>query len=226
MKRIIEIIKEDYETIPFHNFRIILKKDMNIKLGGTCSDRTLYLRQKLDSSGIKTNLHSAKINGKDIHRLLKINREPYFLDVGLGWPLMQPISLTQNMNFNFFGLYFKTKIIKNQISVYKLNKGIYNLNYTSQIDDINSEIVEKQINDRFNNIEDYPFKDSIRFSKVVDNEFYFLKGNILGYSNNNKFQYKTINTKEEFISLFENIFKFNIDLAIEVAKKTNMYEFL
>ena len=123
MRKILAILKEDFETVPFHNFRIILKKEMDIKYGGTCSDKTLYLKQKLDSYGIKSNLHSAKIKGNDIHRLLKtiIEGKPYFLDVGLGWPLIQPISLSENESFSYFGLHFKTEIENNKINVCKQN---------------------------------------------------------------------------------------------------------
>lgn len=227
MKQILLILKEDFETVPFHNFRIILNKEMELKYGGTCSDKTLFLKQKLDLLGIKSNLHSAKINGNEIHRLLKINikNEPYFLDVGLGWPLMCPISLKEKMNFNFFGLYFKTEIKKNELTLYKQNKGNYTISYKTKTENQDQEKVKKQINDRFINTGLYPFKDSIRFSKIVNNEFYFLKGNVLGYSKKGKFQSKIINSSEEFISLFENVFKFNLDIAIEVAKKIEMYKF-
>jgi len=227
MNQIIQILKQDYETVPFHNFRIILKKDMELKYGGTCSDRTLYLKQKLDALGIETFLHSARIKGKEIHRMLKIeiNNEFYFLDVGLGWSLMLPISLKQNMKYNFFGLHFKTEINKNEITLYKKNKNNYTVSYNTTVETQNQEKIEQQINNRFENIEFYPFKDSIRFSKVIDNEFYFLKGNVLGYSENNEFKSKIIEKKDEFISLFKNKFKFNPDLAIEVAKKTKMFKF-
>jgi len=227
MNQIIQILKQDYETVPFHNFRIILKKEMELKHGGTCSDRTLYLKQKLEALGIETFLHSAKIKGKEIHRMLKIeiNNEFYFLDVGLGWSLMLPISLKQNMKYNFFGLHFKTEINKNEITLYKKNKNNYTVSYNTTVETQNQEKIEQQINNRFENIEFYPFKDSIRFSKVIDNEFYFLKGNVLGYSENNEFKSKIIEKKDEFVSLFKNKFKFNPDLAIEVAKKTKMFKF-
>ncbi len=225
--KILKILKHDFETVPFHNFRIILNKKMELKYGGTCSDKTLFLKQKLEVLGIKSNLHSAKIDGNEIHRLLKIeiNNEPYLLDVGLGWALMHPISLKENMNFNFFGLYFKTEIINNELFLYKQNKGSYNVNYNTLVKTQNQEIIKKQINNRFINTELYPFKNSIRFSKVVNNEFYFLKGNILRYSKNNKFHNKIISSKEEFISLFETTFKIKADLPIEVAKKIGMYKF-
>ncbi len=227
MKHILSILKEDFETIPFHNFRIILNRKMELKYGGTCSDKTLFLKQKLDLLGIKSNLHSAKINGNEIHRLLKIDikNESYFLDVGLGWPLMYPISLKENMSFNFFGLNFKTVIKKKELTLYKQNKGVYTISYKTKIENQNQERVKKQINDRFINTELYPFKDSIRFSKVVNNEFYFLKGSVLSYSKKGKFKSKIINSQKEFVSLFENIFKFNVDLAVEVAKKTDICKF-
>ena len=227
INQIIQILKKDFETVPFHNFRIVLKKEMELKYGGTCSDRTLYLKQKLDALGFETFLHSAKIKGKEIHRLLKIeiNNEPYFLDVGLGWPLMLPISLKQDIEYNFFGLHFKTRINKNEITLFKNGKNGYTVSYKTTTKTQDPAKIKQQINNRFENIEFYPFKNSIRFSKVINNEFYFLKGNILGYSEDNEFKSKVIESKEEFIYLFENKFKFNIDLAIDVAKKTKMFKF-
>ena len=95
MNEILNILRTDFETIPFHNFRLLLNVSLPLEYGGTCSDKTVYLKQQLDSLNIKTNLHSAIIKGKEMHRLLKINinDEDFLLDVGLGWPLIYPLSL-------------------------------------------------------------------------------------------------------------------------------------
>jgi len=224
---LIEIIKKDFETVPFHNFRLILNRDMNLELGGTCSDRTIYMKHKLDKFGIDSSLHSAKINGLDIHRMLKvkIENEPYILDIGLGWPLLHPISLINEMKFNFFGLYFETKIHNGKLSLYKKDNDKYKISYNTILADQNQRVILEQINSRFINTKIYPFNDSIRFSKVVNGEFYFLKGNVLCYSENNIFRRRLISTEADFISLFDDIFDFEVDIAIEVAKKTNMYKF-
>jgi arylamine N-acetyltransferase len=223
---ILNILKHDYETVPFHNFRILLNKDMELESGGTCSDRTLYLKQKLQLKGIKSKLHYATIKGKNIHRLLKIeiDKDPYFLDTGLGWPLIYPISLIRNEFFNFYGLTFKTIIENDKLFLFKSREGEYTISYETTVLDIEEKTIENQIKDRFFNTEQYPFTNSIRFSQIVNNEFYFLKGNILGYSEKSEFKYKTITSLEEFIELFDKIFEFDLDIAVEVAKKLKMFQ--
>jgi len=224
---LLKILKHDFETVPFHNFRLILNKEMELCYGGTCSDRTIYLKQKLDLLGIKSKLHSAQINGKDMHRLLKITIEgaPFLLDVGLGWPLIFPISLNNEEVFNIFGLTFKTTIKNEKLTLLKKNQNGFTISYETTIQDLDENIIENQINNRFINTEQYPFSNSIRFSKLVNNEFYFLKGNQFGYSKNGKFKNKIINNFAEYLDLFENIFAFNINIAVEVAKKLDIYKF-
>ena len=225
MNKLLKILKNDYETIPFHNFRLLLNEDMPLVYGGTCSDKTVYLKHKLDLINIESKLHSAFINGKEMHRLLKINinSEAFLLDVGLGWPLIYPLSLKNEININCFGLFFKTKIKENVFELYKFNNNNYTLSYSASIFDIDSGKIKSQINKRFVNTEQYPFSNSIRFSKIVNNEFYFLKDNILGYSYKNTFYNKKITNLKEYIFLFKSVFNFDVDIATKVANKLNMF---
>jgi arylamine N-acetyltransferase len=227
ISEIIKIIKQDYETVPYHNFWLVLETGLNpSSQGGICTDRNFYLFQKLKRRDFSVKLHSAQINGKNIHQLIKIDIEnkPFLIDVGLGWAIMQPIPLNYESEQNSFGVNFKTKIINNQLYLYKVSKEKESLNYITNITEYNQKRIITEINDSYNKEINYPFRKSIRFSKVVNNEFYFLKGNILFYSKNNMLSSKPINTMIEFENLFQNIFKFDLEIAMKVANKLKMFK--
>jgi len=227
ISEITKIIKQDYETVPYHNFWLVLETGLNpSNQGGICTDRNFYLFQKLEERGFSVKLHSAQINGQNIHQLIKIDieNEPFLIDVGLGWAIMQPIPLNYESEQNAFGLNFKTKIIDNQLYLYKVSKEKKALNYITNVTEYDQKRVITEINDSYNKTIDYPFRKSIRFSKVVNNEFYFLKGNILFYSKNNILYNKPINSISEFENLFHKIFKFDLEIAKNVANKLKMFK--
>ena len=221
-----EIIKQNYETVPYHNFWLVLETGLNpSNQGGICTDRNFYLFQELKEKGFNVKLQSAQINGENIHQLIKINikNEPFLIDVGLGWAIMQPIPLNYESEQSAFGLNFKMKIINNQLYLYKVSKEKESLNYITNITEYDQRKIMIEINNSYNKEINYPFRKSIRFSKVVNNEFYFLKGNILFYSKNNMLYSKPINSMTEFENLFQNTFKFDLEIAKNVANKLKMF---
>jgi len=226
MNKINEILLNDFKTIPFHNFWMILNERPILELGGTCSDKTIFLKEKLREKGFKTRLHSARINGKSIHRLLKINinKRDYLLDVGLGWPIIEPIPLFEETSFKFYGVEFKTKIKNEILTLIRVKKEDCVVNYRTSIKNISEIKINNEIKCRFENIKVYPFNQTIRFSKVVDNKFYFLKGCILKYSsNNNQLIEKKIKNIDDYKYLFTEIFNFDYKLALKVANKLSIF---
>jgi len=226
MNEINKILLDDYKLVPFHNFWLLLNKKPIQELGGTCSDKTLFLKKKLLIEGVNSNLHSAVINNKNIHRLLKIDidNKKYFLDVGLGWPIVKPVPIFKNIELNHYGVKFKTEIKNNVLTLSRVKEKINIITYTTTTNDMNQEKIINEINDRFTISNKYPFSNSIRFSKIIDNKFYFLKGNILKYTKKNKIVERKINNLKEYEYLFRELFKFDYDLALLAAKKTLMFE--
>ena len=227
ISEITKLIKENFETVPYHNFWLILGSGLNpSEQGGICTDRNLYFYKILKEKGFAVKLHSAKINGENIHQLIKIDilGKPFLIDVGLGWAIMKPIPLYQNSKQRSFGLEFKTVIKNNQLRLYKVNEDTESLNYTTNIFEYSQEQVKIEIDNSYDTKIDYPFRNSIRFSKVIENEFYFLKGNVLHYSKNDILYQKNINTWIEFENLFKDIFKFDLEIAKKVANKLEMFK--
>jgi len=221
------IIRENFETVPYHNFWLILGTGLNpTSQGGICTDKNFYLYKLLYNKGFYVKLHSAQINGQNIHQLIKIEIEEksYLIDVGLGWPILQPIPLFTHSIWQNFGIEFKTEIKRNILYVYRVEKQKESLNYITNISNYNQEIVKKEIENSYNKNIDYPFINSIRFSKIVDNEFYFLKEATLYYSKKNVLYKKQIDTWFKFEELFRTIFKFDLKIAREVANKLKMFK--
>ncbi len=224
---ITKLIKENFETVPYHNFWLILGTGLNpSKQGGICTDRNFYFYKILKEKGFSVKLHSTQINGRNIHQLIRIELENKFflIDVGLGWVITKPIPLNIESKQRAFGIEFNAKIADNQLYVYRINADKESLNYTTSIFENNQNQVRCEIEDSYNDNIDYPFRNSIRFSKIVNNEFYFLKNNILYYSKNNILYNKQINNWEEYENLFLNLFKFDFSIAKKVANKLKMFK--
>ena len=227
ISEITKLIKENFETVPYHNFWLILGSGLNpSEQGGICTDRNFYFYKILKKKGFSVKLHSAQINGENIHQLIKIDisGKPFLIDVGLGWVIMKPIPLNSNSKQRSFGLEFKAVIENNQLYLYKVGKDKESLNYTTNISEYNQKQVKNEIDNSYDTKISYPFRNSIRFSKVTKNEFYFLKGNILHYSKNDILYQKQINTWLEFENLFKNIFKFDLEIAKKAANKLEMFK--
>lgn len=225
MQLINKLLIEDLRSVPFHNFRLIINKEMPLELGGTCSDKTLFFQNKLKHHNIESILHFAKINGKEVHRLLKIviDNQEYLLDVGLGWPIIYPIPINRNSHLIYNGLEFKTVIHNDILVLYRKKKNHFIENYQTKTNDQNQTKILDQINDRFNDKDQYPFNGKLRFSKIVNNEFYFLRDDNLKYTKDNMMRTHKITSLNEFELLFSNVFNFDLNIAMEVASRLNIF---
>jgi arylamine N-acetyltransferase len=221
-----KIIRINYETIPFHNFGLILKSGLNPSInGGICTDKNYYLYNKLREEGFSVKLHSSEINGQSIHQLIKVDigKQSYLIDVGLGWPILHPIPLFCNSKQDAFGIEFEAKIENNQLFLFMIKENEKTLSYTSNIYEYCQSVVLDEIKNSYSESINYPFNSSIRFSKIVNNEFYFLKGDILYYSKNKVLLKTKIQSVHEFDDLFVNVFKYDLGIAKQVCEKLIMF---
>jgi len=225
--KLLKIVKNDFENVPYHNFWMILNKGLKAsELGGICSDKALYLNRTLKFHNFDTVLYSAFIDGKGLHKInkVKIGSDSYFVDTGLGWPILTPIPINKEIIIRNYGLSFRTLIENNKLNILRISNNNEKLNYTILLDKNDETLVINELNDSYNKDIKYPFRNSIRFSQVIDEEFYFLKGNKFYYSVKNKLFTRNINKWNDFYDIFNNIFNFNLNMAKEVALKLNMFE--
>ena len=221
-----KIIKSSYEEIPYHNFWYIIRKGFSIdNFGGICTDKSFNLYKLLLSKGYSVSLHSAKINGESTHQLifLEFEKQNYLIDVGLGWPIMVPIPLFENSKFKAFGVEYESNIIEGNLHLFRLKDDKQIPIYITSNNKLNHSSVMNEFEFSYDESINYPFKKSIRFSKIVNGEFYFLHGDMLFFSNKGILSSKHISSLDMFEKLFEELFLFDVNIAREVAFKLDMF---
>lgn len=182
--KIESLLLNEFKTVPFHNlFMLNNIQNKQLSLGGTCSDKVLRFKEILLNNDIISNLHSSFINGKECHRLLSviINDKKYFIDVGSGWPSVKLFPEHIGIEYSVYGMGFKTEIKDTEIVLY--HKPISTKEYNKML------VIPKQtkaeenilidIKNRFIDTSIYPFQNSVRFSILSNNKFYFIKGDQL-----------------------------------------------
>jgi len=175
------IIQNAFIDEPFHNFHLLDEKTSN-HCGGTCSDKSLSVLRSIQGAGYKANLHSANIGGqKDIHRLVKvhINKKEYFADVGNGWPSLKLYPLDHEVSYSSFGMQFFTQIDEKKLIVCHTKNGKTNSDLEIYLECKSETEIMTDIDNRFSSSKEYPFSNSRRFSKIVGDEFLFLRGSRL-----------------------------------------------
>lgn len=214
--KIIEIenlLKNNLKSIPFHNLFMLNKIDnKDLRLGGTCSDKVLHFKKILSENNIETRLHSSLINGIDCHRMLSviIEQQKFYIDVGSGWPMLKLIPKNRAIKYKVCGMYFKTEIIGTNINVYHRTKEEFKKTIViPQISKTQKEIM-KAIEMRYVDTSIYPFYNSVRYSILKENAFYFLKKNKLRVFNNSGIVEKELNI-QEIITFLQNEFQEKID---------------
>jgi len=199
ISKIETLLLEEYKSIPFHNIFMLDKiKNNDLSLGGTCSDKVLHFREVLKNNGIETKLHSSFINNVECHRMLSvlINNKKYFIDIGSGWPFLKLIPEFLPIEFSVYGMSFKTKIFESKLIIYhKTGEEYKQMIDVPMFTKTESDIL-CDIENRYNDTSIFPFHNSLRFSIVKDDSFYFIKGNILRIYNETGITEKTINSNE------------------------------
>jgi len=176
------LLLKHYKKEPFHNLYLLYgKKPIPNKFGGTCSDKTLSFIDEARSLGFKVNLHSGYINGKEVHRLarVQIGNRTYFADIGNGWPAIKLYPEDEEVFYSCFGMTFHTKICMNKISVLNTRNGKEHLQLVIDTRPRCEKEIIKDIKKRFTSGIQYPFSNSIRFSVIVNERFLFLRGESL-----------------------------------------------
>ena len=212
IQKIEYLLLKEFETVPFHNLFMLNNKNYVASvLGGTCSDKVLHFKKVLSNSGIESKLHTAIINGKECHRMLSviIEGKKYFIDVGSGWPSVMLFPEFKEIEYSVFGMSFKTIILNDNILLYHRTTKDYNLMITIPLKEKSQDEIKNEINKRFEDKSIYPFQNSLRFSKIIEENFYFLKGNILRVYNKNLITEKIVSLDEVY-NLITVKFKFDL----------------
>lgn len=171
-----------FETEPFHNLRLMIGPEKGACLpGGSCSDKTLSFLEASNRAGFPASLHTAFIDGREIHRLARytINGRIYFADVGNGWPALRLYPTDREVCYDIYGTRFRTTLSDAGITVHH-RRGDKEFKQMDILFKSRSEVeIQAEIDSRFDVDFEYPFSLSLRFALVVGNQFFFLRGDKL-----------------------------------------------
>lgn len=205
------LLLKHFKEEPFHNLYILYrKKPISGKYGGTCSDKALSFISAARTLGYSAHLHSGYIGGREIHRLVRIiiNNRTFFADVGNGWPSLKLYPSDHEINFSCFGMEYRTEIVSGRIVVFHTRNGKQFRQLEIDIEPCNEEDIKGIIAKRFNSGIIYPFKDSVRFSLVVEDQFMFLRGECLEIYTDSSFNIVKEITKEQLPKILLEQFKY------------------
>lgn len=218
LEKVENLLLREFETVPFHNlFMLNDKKNIASDLGGTCSDKVLHFKKVLSDNGILSKLHSAFINGFECHRMLtvELDNQRYFIDVGSGWASPKLFPAFKPTEYSVYGITFKTELSNEKLLLFHKTNDDFKLMITIPLNSKPENEIMLDIEKRFENKNIYPFQNSLRFSKVIGNEFYFLKGNCLRIYSESQIVEKTLSLNEIY-NLITRKFNFNLtDLNID-----------
>lgn len=173
-----KILLEKFQREPFHNFYLLNDVQPNSnKYGGTCSDKTLSYLEAAKTAGLDAHLHSARIGGKEIHRLvrLEIDNQRYFADIGNGWPSIHLFPANTPIEYECYGMAYRTKIEDGVITVYHRKNGVEKPQMEIDIAEKSDAKIRQSIVNRFASNITYPFSNQLRFSMIVDQRFLFIR---------------------------------------------------
>jgi len=215
------VILESFVQQPFHTLYfkhgIIPHTD---RYGGTCSDKVLSSYQKLRLMGVQVRLHSSLINGKETHRVLKIQlgESIYFADVGNGWPSIRLFPASYDYTYSCFGITFESMVFDEKIEIYHDGNVSRKLAVTIPLESKCEKEILCDISKRFNPDIDYPFREKVRFAQVVKDKFYFLRSDQLYFYQKNGRYVEDINMipLEQVLGRY---FDFNITYFLQECRR-------
>jgi arylamine N-acetyltransferase len=179
---VIELMELKFRGEPFHTLHMLYGDSIRRQVpGGTCSDKTISFIHEAQKRGFDAKLHTAFIDGKEIHRLARLNigGRTFFADVGNGWPSLHPYPADEPITHTCFGMTFRTEIDDKMLSVYRCSEGKEYLQMEIMLASRPKEEIMTEIKERFSSNITYPFANRMRFSAIVDDEFRFLRDNTL-----------------------------------------------
>ena len=182
-----QILLDKFIQEPFHNLYLLNNvHPATMAYGGTCSDKALSYLAATKAVGLDSYLHSARIGGQDIHRLvrLEISNQRYFADIGNGWPSIQLIPAETPILYECYGMRFRTTIENGVITVYHRKRNVEKKQMEIDIAAKSETEIYHSIENRFSADIIYPFSSQLRFSMVVGKRFLFIRDTQLEmYSN-------------------------------------------
>ena len=208
INKIESLLLEEFKSVPFHNvFMLNNIENKDLSLGGTCSDKVLHFREVLKNNGIETKLHSSFINNIECHRMLSvlIDSKKYYIDIGSGWPSLKLFPKFTPIEYSVYGMSFKTEIFDSKLIIYHKTGEDYKQIIDVPVFTKSESDILCDIENRYKDTSIYPFQNSLRFSIIKDDSFYFIKGNVLRIYNKTKRIEKILNSSE-INSLLKNEF--------------------
>ena len=176
------LLLEKFRSEPFHNLNLLYGRPRQSGLkGGTCSDKTLSFLSAAKQAGFDVALHTGFIGGEEIHRLARVSigSRVFFADVGNGWPSLRLYPADKEIRFRCFGMSFRTEITDSRVKVFHEKMGKESLQLEINLRDRPEDEIKAEIARRFSSGITYPFKNSLRFSLVMEERFLFLRGDRL-----------------------------------------------
>ncbi|WP_299591310.1 arylamine N-acetyltransferase [uncultured Microbulbifer sp.] len=177
-----QMILDEFQATPFHNlFYLEWCIPSRALGGGTCSDKVLALRTRLQCANVSARLHNSWINDQLCHRVLALELDDgvYYADVGNGWPSFRLFPADREVRYKAFGIVFQTRLRNQFLDVYQIKEGRESLSQSIPKQKQRESAVISAINQRFNGEISYPFRAALRYAQVVDDDFLFLKGDEL-----------------------------------------------
>lgn len=206
------MLVQEFEDVPFHNLFMLNNLNcVGTKLGGTCSDKVIHFKKILAENGIESKLHSAVINSIDCHRLLRVEicEDEYYIDAGSGWVNPKLIPAFEEIEYHAYGMSFRTELSNSGIRVLHKTDLEYKTMMLIPSVVVNEKDILDAIDKRYQNKSIYPFNTSLRFSKLIGDTFYFIKGNQLKKLSSQRFESQQL-TKLEVYHLITQQFEFDL----------------
>ena len=178
MVRLLALIDQCFREEPFHTLHLMFGDGHeHTERGGTCSDKTLSFLEKAKHQGFDARIWTAFIGGREIHRLasVAIDGVQYFVDVGNGWPSLIPYPADKEIEYQQFGMTFRTELLEDKISVYHTKEGIEYLQMEIMRTPRKAADILDEVKNRFDGTNEYPFSNRMRYSAIVGQEFIFLR---------------------------------------------------
>jgi hypothetical protein len=151
---------------------------------------------------------------------VEIDNQHYFVDAGSGWASPKLFPAFKPIEYSVFGMTFKTELSASNLLLSHKTDDEFKLMITVPLKSKSEEEILTDIKNRFNGETVYPFQNSLRFSKVIGNSFYFLKGNKLRIYNSVGIEERVL-SNVEIETLLKDTFKFNLD-GLKIPNLTNI----
>lgn len=170
------------EHIPFQNVSMLtnkwvrpneemIKHDMLSGLGGLCTVRNPFLHQFLIALGFDVRFVSSTINEPDCHisLVVNMNNEDWWVDVGNGFPYLEPIRLgDEKIKKNWFMEYRLVKENSRYYVHHKLRGKDWKINHHFSPDGVKFSVFDKMHNLHYSVPGWGPFLTGLRINRFWD----------------------------------------------------------